>query len=135
MNEKFVKLMMLTTSSNDHEALSALRKANQILACKAVSWEQLIKGLKNVTFQVEAPPREEPRQQPRYEQPKREAVGKHFKSDDIDQMFEAVLGRVSGGPREFIESIFGFYRETGFLTDKQFSSLEKFYANTLNRRS
>ena len=58
---KFVKLMMLTTSANDHEALSALRKANAILADQSVSWEQLINGLKNLTVQVEVVKQEEPK--------------------------------------------------------------------------
>lgn len=42
--EKFVKLMALTTSSIDGEALSALRKANAMLDETNMTWEQLLAG-------------------------------------------------------------------------------------------
>ena len=114
---KFVKLMMLTTSANDHEALSALRKANAILADQSVSWEQLINGLKNLTVQVEVVKQEEPKK------------GKK-KEEKIAEMFEAVLKDMrDGSAKEFILDINRFFTEKGFLTDKQQAALEKFYKN------
>ena len=38
----FVKLMMLTTSPHDAEALVALRKANRILSEAKVNWAELL---------------------------------------------------------------------------------------------
>lgn len=38
----FKKFMTLTTSENDHEALVALRKANDVLQEQGVTWKQLL---------------------------------------------------------------------------------------------
>jgi hypothetical protein len=40
--EKILKLMMLTTSDNDHEALSALRKANAIIKKAKQTWQDVV---------------------------------------------------------------------------------------------
>lgn len=40
-NEKLKKLLPLTASTNDHEALSAIRKANDILKDSGISWPQV----------------------------------------------------------------------------------------------
>lgn len=42
--ELLIKLMKLTSSSNDGEALSALRKATDLLTAGGWDWERLIKG-------------------------------------------------------------------------------------------
>ena len=40
--DRFTKLMALTTSDNDHEALLALRKAQNILQTENISWEGVL---------------------------------------------------------------------------------------------
>lgn len=42
--EKLIKLMKMTTSSNDGEALTAVRMANGILARDGYAWETLLRG-------------------------------------------------------------------------------------------
>jgi hypothetical protein len=42
--ELLIKLMGMTTSANDGEALVAVRKANELLAANKWSWEKLIRG-------------------------------------------------------------------------------------------
>ena len=46
---KIVKLLNLTTSTNDHEALSAVRKANALLKNHKILWDSLI-GDKKKSF-------------------------------------------------------------------------------------
>ena len=41
-------MMMLTTSANDHEALAALRKANEVLASFKYTWDEVFKRLVKV---------------------------------------------------------------------------------------
>ena len=48
------KLMGLTTSDNDAEALGALRKANQILAVNGYTWESAFRRLVRVESPIEA---------------------------------------------------------------------------------
>lgn len=51
------------------------------------------------------------------------------KNDLIELMLETCLEEVEGDAREFIQSLSDFFDERGFLTDKQFMALEKFYDN------
>lgn len=44
--DKLIKLLTLTQSQNDHEALSAIRKVNSILADNGQTWQSII-GVKN----------------------------------------------------------------------------------------
>jgi hypothetical protein len=52
--DTLVKLMQLTASENDHEALCALRKANAILARHRVNWAGLVVMLKKLGEQEHA---------------------------------------------------------------------------------
>ena len=72
-HELLLKLLKMTTSSNDAEALVALRKANQLLASAGWDWDRLLAGkitvvgdpfgnLQRPIFsQSSMPPREAPR--------------------------------------------------------------------------
>lgn len=42
--EQLIKLLGMTTSANDAEALAFMRKANALLAAAGWSWEKLIRG-------------------------------------------------------------------------------------------
>lgn len=44
MHDKIIKLLNMTTSDNDHEALTAMRMVNAILKKNNVAWEQLFLG-------------------------------------------------------------------------------------------
>lgn len=41
-NDRLLKILMLTTSPNDHEALAAIRKANEILSAGKTTWRGLL---------------------------------------------------------------------------------------------
>ncbi len=41
-NATFIKIMMMTTSNSDGEALTAIRRANKILADAKTSWAELL---------------------------------------------------------------------------------------------
>jgi len=40
--EKLVKLLAMTTSKNDHEALAALRMANKLLSAEKLTWREVL---------------------------------------------------------------------------------------------
>jgi hypothetical protein len=44
-SDKFIKLMMMTTSTNDAEALVALRKANAMMAGARMNWSEFLLAL------------------------------------------------------------------------------------------
>lgn len=45
MREKLIKLLNLTASSNDNEALVSVRMANQILKKNGVTWNQIFETI------------------------------------------------------------------------------------------
>src|SRR5258708_29459164 len=80
----FIKLMMLTTSSNDNEALIALRKANKILFDAKVNWEELLCAIQQSNEFRVPPSKRQHRPRP---EPEWENVGgiKHTDADEIDR--------------------------------------------------
>ena len=109
----FVKLMMLTTSSSDGEALTALRKANRILAEAKVNWAELLQA---------EPPQEALRHEP---EPEPED-GRYTDAGEINLMFATVYQKnIVGGFVEFIEGIHRFWSERGYLTEKQYAVLKR----------
>jgi len=57
--EMLTKLLMMTTSSHDGEALVAIRKANEMLARDRLNWQGVMKRLQS------AKPYEAPKAKPR----------------------------------------------------------------------
>lgn len=61
--DKLVKLLMLTTSSFDGEALSAIRKANEYIKKYKMCWEEVFTSKKEVEVQEEDIDRYDSKQQ------------------------------------------------------------------------
>ena len=126
--EQFVKLMMMTTSDRDPEALTAIRKANALLKAEGKNWEELITGL--VPMENDRPRQEEPspRRRPREETPPWEEAGVEVPSRGspnyrafIDEAFEEALAKVRKGSsfRNTVENIHQWWQDKNFLTDPQ----------------
>lgn len=114
--DKLIKLMMMTTSSNDHEALVALRKANAMLAENNQNWEEFERARKIdlVALRNRPPP------------------AKHYPSfgDEemsVAEMFDFLLATVpqSSSFREFIDDVHEFWKKRGFVTDRQHEALRR----------
>ncbi len=114
--EKFIKIMKLTQSDQDGEALNALRMANTILVEANVSWEELLRAKVAVTSSVAA-----------------QAVpqtGKHYTNkEEIEEMLKGVLSGMATGSSfySFIKSLDDWWTEKGWLTEKQYNALRKSY--------
>jgi len=126
-NSLLIKLMMLTTSTNDGEALTALRKANKILADAKLNWEQVLSRLEKPDNSFRVPPSRRPRPQPDWDHAGSERPGRKSNDHIIERMFNDALAKknLSEGSKEFLESIRLWFETKGFLTDKQYSALEK----------
>lgn len=112
---------MLTQSQNDHEALAAIRKANQLLACLELNWEQFL-GVALKHDEEPAPAR------PSYE----------ADSASIKMMFKEVkrhLKKHNPEPLSFIESLEKSFERYGRLTERQTEALMRFYGNTPEGRA
>jgi hypothetical protein len=111
--EKFIKLMMMTTSDQDHEALVALRKANAIIAGMNNNWEEVLRGKVKVTGTAQ--------------QQHNANYVHHTNATEIDAMFETLLRTVprQSSFRDFVEDVHGYWENRGYLTDAQYKALKR----------
>ena len=110
--DRFAKLMALTTSDRDGEALTAIRKANAILKAAGLTWPELLTALSPAPDQGSSV---EPFDDP----------------DQIEILLDiAFATNPSARSQEFLRGIEAFFRERGFLTARQFEAL----ARTAGRR-
>jgi len=112
--EKFIKLMMMTTSSHDGECLNAIRMANAELAKINNNWEDLLRSKVSTTSSYT-------RTQTR------ENDEEHLSDDEIDALFEQALKRVpkSSSFRIFVEGVHAWWEMNGFLSPAQLAAIKK----------
>jgi hypothetical protein len=108
--DKLTKLMMMTTSSHEGEALNALRMANKILLKEKKNWADIL--------QKTSPAK---RYYPTYQPP--------TKNKRIAEMFELLKKekRMTQSTRQFIDDIELKFRLYGELTPKQKAAIEKIF--------
>lgn len=123
-NKLFVKLMMLTMSDNDGEALTALRKANKILTVAKVSWEELLDSLQHDQSYRVPPSQRRPRPEPEWAN-----VGdpsKHTDAYEIDGLFNRVFDKQHSESFEsFVNSVHIWWQQKGFLTEAQYRTIKR----------
>ena len=133
INPLLIKLLMMTTSPHDGEALNAMRKANAILAAANVNWSEFLSAVSTAQRAADNEFRKPPSQRRSNTPDTRNAfsdVGKGTatKYDDakeIDPMFEAAFSNASGGFMSFLESVHEWWTEKGFLTEKQYFAIKR----------
>lgn len=111
---------MLTQSNNDHEALAAIRKANQLLAVHNLNWEQYL----GVAMRLDE-------DEERNEEAKGGEIKKsrYQKTMDMIQVVKEHLTRRESPAIDFILSLEQGLIEWGSLTPNQMNALKKFYKN------
>lgn len=121
--DTFKKMMALTFSENDHEALASLRGANRLLTKEGLDWQRVLSRTVSVINEVEEAPPE--RTQP----PHRDG------SDDRRLIAEAEEAVEDGSEiAEFIGSLRSYYEERGHLTPNQRGALKRIVDRRKARR-
>jgi len=115
--EIFIKLMGMTTSRFDGEALVALRKANAMLMGANLTWQELLAGKVRVAPSQAA--------SPRHGTAKPRTNNRHDDQDEINALFEAAFAGARGSFKEFLDSIHEWWEQKLFLTDRQYEALRK----------
>jgi hypothetical protein len=117
MKDKVIKLLNLTRSDSDGEALSAIRKANALIDACDSSWIKLL-GItpqtilnKNKPYQKTAPPPQE-------------TVKKRYEGEEVEWMLEEIPPDTGS---TFLKSLVTWYNEKHFLTLKQYNALRDWY--------
>ena len=106
---KIIKLLNMTSSSYDGECLAAIRRANVILLEENITWSDIFKVKQSLPTPLDKP---------------------NFSSEQIKHMLVMCLARVhSRSGLEFLKSLQGFYRNRGYLTERQLEALQSWYKN------
>lgn len=109
--QKLIKILNLTQSPNDNEALSAIRMANKIILEAKESWEKLL----TITA---------PKFQDFFYEKRTYTQG-----PSIEEMLDICLDKVTGEGLDFIESLHEQWTLKKTLSPKQKAALQKFYEN------
>lgn len=125
------KLMLMTTSDNDHEALSALRMANALLKKHGYTWSSAFKRLVKVENPLEgymepvsAGYREPARSTAPAPRPYHEETLHESRKRAIKEAFEELDGATVPSRSEgFLQSLKEWFDEKGWLTDSQREAL------------
>jgi hypothetical protein len=123
--EKILKLLSLTRSENDHEALSAIRTANKILAAHGNGWESFLSGGETL------PP---PPASPRTQAPSSPTLDlKTVMTDPMAYITEALsdpkFARRKSG--DFLRSLADYFAAKGCLTERQATWVIKLHAEAM----
>lgn len=115
--QRLIKLMMMTTSTVDGEALTAIRKANALLKTNGSDWNKFIKAIPE--------PRPPPKPSGRgFEYMKPESK---FTDPDIPRIIDSLMRDAKGGFRNVLESWKQYWEGHGYLTERQYEALINAY--------
>lgn len=110
----FLKLMNLTQSSYDGEALNAIRMANAVLARTNQTWDDLLAGKIVMIAPITGAPTV------------RQSSGiRYTDTDEINAYFNKLYGRNLGTFKEWVDSVHDWWETKGFLTEAQYKTLKK----------
>lgn len=129
---RLAKLLALTTSDNDAEALSAMRKANEIIKGENLTWAELVtieaQPLVSITVQRHAPTAGTVDGDDKDWQPP------HLREARIiDPMFQAIYSQPRTGNEEFwqwLDSVHEQWRTKSRLTPNQYNAVRRCYNRT-----
>src|ERR1700675_4984262 len=113
----FQKIMAQTISTNDAEALNALRAANAILAKEELTWERVLNKTVNVVNEFEP--------DPEGEHPTDKRAGMSRKQADENLLDEAERAARGRGAMDFVASVREQFDLRGFMSNRQREALER----------
>src|ERR1700755_3091074 len=131
-----VKLLMMTTSTHDAEALVAIRKANAILGEMNLNWAEFLSGVeaKSGAQQEDNSWRQKPSERQKRRQSNDDnafsqagnasngRTTKYDNQEEINRYFDLAFNNTDSGSSfmSFLESVFEWWEDKGFLTEKQY---------------
>ncbi len=134
---KLIKVMAMTQSANDGEALNAIRMANEMLKVKKLDWDKAIAGTSKVSDAYSAI-----RNAPQYRPPPRQQMRpsgrgttdtmpnrpqSQFTDRNIPRMIESLLRDTKGDFRDMLQSFKEQWDNRHYLTERQYEVLFNAY--------
>lgn len=122
--ERLIKLLMMTTSDNDGEALNAMRMANKMVKSSGLGWEDLLNTARHMSISIShhAAPATRYKAEENWSPP-------HLRDQPvIDMMFRTILAHPhADGYREFLESVHQWWLDRKSLTQSQYNAIRRAY--------
>ena len=126
---RLTKLLAMTTSDNDGEALNAMRKANAYIASWEMTWEDVLARPQATVINIglqRAPPATNP-----YRGEDQDWDPPHLRDKVvIDTMFRAIYAQPRTDNEEFwtfLDSVHQYWKDKQRLTPKQFQAIRNCY--------
>jgi hypothetical protein len=119
--QMFIKLMGMTTSSHDNEALTALRKANAMLVANNLTWQEFL----DFYFKKEDRSWQVPPSQRRQQKPAEPDKKRYDDAEEIELMFDMAFAGAKGSFVQFLESLRDWFEQKQFLTKGQYEALKR----------
>lgn len=134
----FIKVMGMTASSHDGEALNAIRKANALLGAQNMNWEDFLRA--KVKWAREEPKGEKTSSEKDRDQRYRGGAKREYpdgskmasKPEDVEAVetiFKFLFDKIppNSSFREFLNSICDYWEMNGFITERQFDAIHNAY--------
>lgn len=121
---------MLTQSDNDHEALAAIRKANQLLAVYNLNWEGYLGVAKQMDIDEQEsrePPHPASECPSSYDDYSLQGMNNRERTIKMFRVVKARLEEEGSDAISFIHSLEDGFAKYGSLTANQYYALKKFY--------
>jgi len=114
--QMLIKLLRMTESQHEGEALSAMRMANSLLNKHNANWDEVMRG---VVPMVDADPfKSAPK-------PGAPPAVKYSDKVEIDTYFATLCSRDLGTFKDYVDDVHKWWTEKGFLTQKQYDVIKK----------
>jgi len=135
---KLVRIMRMTESSSDGEALNALRLANRMLKAEGKTWEDIIGARVGAANPLSPDYRQPPSQRrtgdtSRWGKPQSQERPTENKAKVYDENIASMLNALSERRHDvstlmFLASIREFYEKNDFLTQAQYDAIKRMHA-------
>lgn len=117
---RLIALLNLSTSDNDHEALSATRHANALLKKNNLRWEDVVGSGKS--YSAPSPPKDPPKSGPKWTGG---TAPKEFDKDFVTAAYQSTkfhefLAKKGPATQKLMLSFHGWFMKWGRLSPKQF---------------
>lgn len=125
--ERLAKILALTTSDHDGEALSAIRKANEIIKGEKLTWDEVLVQVTGTVINIRAS--RYPANGEQYE-PTESWVPPHLTDAPvIEMMFRAIYAALTPGTEfaQFLDSVYAWWQKNKSLTPKQYQAVRTAY--------
>lgn len=116
--QMLIKLLRMTESSHDGEALTAIRMANSMLNRHNANWDDV---MHSKVPMVDADPFAKA---PNVGPPPPRSTGapgpRHTDAQEIEQYFAVLTQRDLGSFKDYVDDVYRWWQDKGFLSDKQY---------------